>query len=183
MPEVRPKAPRQYIKTVTPAVRIKKQRPPDRRKAALRAFCFSLSSFPHRFVKGHDRASLGLLASLWQVTGKLNGRPGRYSRAARFFSRYYTLCAHSITKIGQFRTFCAYSITKIGYSARFPASSSTFRIARVELIFQAAVKLQATAGPFSSRHEKGLRHVFVAPRKRPPLNLTHKLYIILLSYI
>lgn len=87
MPEVRPKAPRQYIKTVTPAVRIKKQRPPDRRKAALWAFCFSLSSFPHRFVKGHDRASLGLLASLWQVTGKLNGRPGRYSRAARFFSR------------------------------------------------------------------------------------------------
>jgi hypothetical protein len=49
------------------------------------AFCFSLSSFPHRFVKGHDRASLGLLALLWQVTGKLNGRPGRYSRAARFF--------------------------------------------------------------------------------------------------
>jgi hypothetical protein len=81
---VRPKAPRQYIKTVTPAVRIKKQRPPDRRKAALWAFCFSLSSFPHRFVKGHDRASLGILASLWQVTGKLNGRPGRYSRAARF---------------------------------------------------------------------------------------------------
>ena len=38
------------------------------------AFCFSLSSFPYRFVKGHDRASLGLLASLWQVTGKLNGR-------------------------------------------------------------------------------------------------------------
>lgn len=63
----------------------KKQRPPDRRKAALWAFCFSLSSFPHRFVKGHDRASLGLLASLWQITGKLNGRPGRYSRAARFF--------------------------------------------------------------------------------------------------
>jgi hypothetical protein len=57
------------------------------------AFCFSLSSFPHRFVKGHDRASLGLLASLWQVTGKLNGRPGRYSRAARFFSRYCTLLA------------------------------------------------------------------------------------------
>jgi hypothetical protein len=57
------------------------------------AFCFSLSSFPHRFVKAHDRASLGLLASLWQVTGKLNGRPGRYSRAARFFSRYCTLLA------------------------------------------------------------------------------------------
>ena len=69
------------------------QRPPDRLKAALWAFCFSLSSFPHRFVKGHDRASLGLLASLWQVTGKLNGRPGRYSRAARFFSRYCTRIA------------------------------------------------------------------------------------------
>ena len=63
------------------------------RGAALWAFCFSLSSFPHRFVKGRDRASLGLLASLWQVTGKLNGRPGRYSRAARFFSRYCTLLA------------------------------------------------------------------------------------------
>jgi hypothetical protein len=90
------------------------------------AFCFSLSSFPHRFVKGHDRASLGLLVSLWQVTGKLNGRPGRYSRAARFFSRYYTLCAHSITKTGQFRTFCAYSITKIGYFRAFSGIKFNF---------------------------------------------------------
>jgi len=90
------------------------------------AFCFSLSSFPHRFVKGHDRASLGLLALLWQVTGKLNGRPGRYSRAARFFSRYCTLCAHSITKTGQFRTFCAYSITKIGYFRAFSGIKFNF---------------------------------------------------------
>jgi hypothetical protein len=119
---VRPKAPRQYIKTVTPAVRIKKQRPPDRRKAALWAFCFSLSSFPHRFVKGHDRASLGLLALPWQVTGKLNGRPGRYSRAARFFlallhafSTNHTFCAHSITKIGYFR---AFSGIKFNFSDR-----------------------------------------------------------------
>jgi hypothetical protein len=90
------------------------------------AFCFSLSSFPHRFVKGRDSAFLGLLASLWQVTGKLNGRPGRYSRAARFFSRYCTLCAHSITKIGQFRTFCAYSITKIGYFRAFSGIKFNF---------------------------------------------------------
>jgi hypothetical protein len=98
------------------------------------AFCFSLSSFPHRFVKGRDRASLGLLASLWQVTGKLNGRPGRYSRAARFFSRYCTLLA-------RIARFARIQSQKQAISARFPASSSTFRIARVELIFQAAVKL------------------------------------------
>jgi hypothetical protein len=90
------------------------------------AFCFSLSSFPHRFVKGRDRASLGLLASFWQVTGKLNGRPGRYSRAARFFSRYCTLCAHSITKTDQFRTFCAFSITKKGHFRAFSGIKFNF---------------------------------------------------------
>ena len=71
MPEVRPKAPRQYIKTVTPAVRIKKQRPPDRRKAALWAFCFSLSSFSASVCKkprqGFPGASGVALASYRQV--------------------------------------------------------------------------------------------------------------------
>ena len=119
----------------------KKQRPPDRRKAALWAFCFSWSSFPHRFVKSRDRASLGLLVLLWQVTGKLNGSPGRYSRAARFFSRHCTLLHANCTFFSTNRTFCAFSITKRGIFARFPASSSTFQIARVELIFRAAVKL------------------------------------------
>jgi hypothetical protein len=66
------------------------------------AFCFPLSVFPHRFVKGHDRASLGLLASLWKVTGKLNGRSGRYSRAARFFSRYCTRIARFLARIARF---------------------------------------------------------------------------------
>jgi hypothetical protein len=97
---------------------------------------FFFVKFPHRFVKGHDRASLGLLALLWQVTGKLNGRPGRYSRAARFFSRYCTRIARFLERIARFariqsqnklfshvlrafnhkiscfRTFCAHSITK-----------------------------------------------------------------------
>lgn len=42
---------------------MKKQRPPDRQKAALWAFCVSLVSFPHRFIKSRDRASPWPLAA------------------------------------------------------------------------------------------------------------------------
>ena len=83
-------------------------------------------------------ASPGLLVLLWQVTGKLSGRPGRYSRAARFFSRYCARIARFLARIARFARIQS---QKQAISARFAVSSSTFRIARVELIFQAAVKL------------------------------------------
>lgn len=120
MPEVRPKAPRQYIKTVTPAVRIKKQRPPDRRKAALWAFYFSLSSFPHRFVKSRDRAFLGLLALLWQVK-----RPPWALFARRAFLR--ALLHANCTLFSTNRTFYTFSITKRAVSRVFRHQVQLFR--------------------------------------------------------
>jgi hypothetical protein len=123
---------------------LKKQRPPDRQKAALWAFCFSLASFSHRFIKSRDRASLGPLAAFYPLSASCQQvkRPPCALFAPRVFSRaiarYCTRIARFLARIARFARFQS---QKRGIFARFPASSSTFQIARVELIFRAAVKL------------------------------------------